>query len=183
MATTVTTYSLQMTDPSQLRPSRHDGTGVDLERVGVLMPEYNRFFYTAIGCDWYWIDRLSWDYVRWVQWLDRSEIETWVAYVQGAPAGYYELEQQADKSVEIAYFGLMNQFIGQGLGGYLLSNAIRCAWQMPDAKRVWVHTCTLDHPNALAAYKARGLQIYREETHEQELPKQPVGPWPNANRP
>ncbi len=75
---------------------------------------------------------------------------------------------QKDKSVEIAFFGLLPQFIGKGLGGYLLSEAIRKAWDL-DASRVWVHTCTLDHPHALGNYEARGLTIVREETHVQDI--------------
>lgn len=88
-------------------------------------------------------------------------------YVKGAPAGYFELEFQ-DGNVEIACFGLLPRFIGLGLGGHLLTEAISRAWQM-EATRVWVHTCTLDHPNALANYQARGLRIYREETHIQRV--------------
>ena len=182
MKTEVTTYSLEMTNPSQLRPSRYAGTNVALTQVEIPNPEYNRFFYTAIGGSCYWTDRLGWTYEQWMAWLDRPDLETWVLYVAGTPAGYFELERQAEDSVEIAYFGLLHQFIGKGLGGYLLTSAIRRAWSMAGTKRVWVHTCTLDHPNALAAYQARGLRLFKEEVHWQTLPAQVPSPWLDAER-
>jgi GNAT superfamily N-acetyltransferase len=86
-----------------------------------------------------------------------------VAYHQGAIAGYYELLRDADGAVEILYFGLAEAFFGQGFGGPLLTHALQSAWTWPGTTRVWVHTCSLDHPSALANYQARGLQIYCEE--------------------
>ena len=68
-----------------------------------------------------------------------------------------------DGSVEIVYFGLAPAFIGKGFGGYLLSCALKAAWAIPGAKRVWLHTCTLDHPNAIKNYEARGLTMYKRE--------------------
>jgi GNAT superfamily N-acetyltransferase len=80
--------------------------------------------------------------------------------MNGSPAGYFELARGDDDEVQIAYFGLTPPFIGRGLGGVLLTQAIREAWHW-DATRVWVHTCNLDHPGALANYQARGMRIYR----------------------
>lgn len=177
----VTTWSLQMTDPAQLRPTRHDGAGLQIKQVEIPCPEYNRFFYTAVGGGWYWINRLQWSYAQWADWVARPELETWVVYASGTPAGYYELEQQRGGSVEIAYFGLLPQFVGQGIGGFLLTAALRRAWEMPGTQRVWVHTCSLDHPNALAAYQARGLRIFQEVVHIENLPTETPGPWPNAS--
>ncbi|WP_353094996.1 GNAT family N-acetyltransferase, partial [Methylibium sp.] len=97
-------------------------------------------------------------------------------------AGYVELERQAGDQVEIAYFGLMREFMGQGLGGHLLTLGIDRAWAM-GATRVWVHTCTLDGPAALANYEARGLLRYHEETRTQARPAQPDGPWPGWDGP
>jgi GNAT superfamily N-acetyltransferase len=81
-------------------------------------------------------------------------------------AGYYELRRDDEDGVEIAYFGLLPEFIGRGLGGALLTNAIEEAWRMSSVSRVWVHTCTLDHPGALGNYQARGMVIYKQETTE-----------------
>jgi GNAT superfamily N-acetyltransferase len=180
--THVVIYHLEMTDPALLRPARRVPDQVELRRAEIPLPELNRFLYTAVGGDWHWYERLSWSYARWMDFLDRPEVETWVAYHRGTPAGYVELERQPSGDVEIAYFGLLPQFIGQGIGGYLLSKAIERGWAM-GATRVWVHTCSLDHPGALANYQARGLRIFKEEERWLYLPEQPPGPWPDAGRP
>jgi GNAT superfamily N-acetyltransferase len=180
MATQVTTYYLEMTDARQLRPARRPEIDLELKQARIALPELNRFLYTAVGGDWYWIDRLTWDYNRWLAFLDRPELETWLATVSGTPAGYFELETQPGASIEVAYFGLLPQFIGHGLGGYLLTAAVQRAWQLSPA-RVWLHTCTLDHPRALANYQARGFRLFKEETSFRSLPEQPPGPWPGHN--
>lgn len=87
----------------------------------------------------------------------------------GVPAGYCEMEAQPGGDMEIVYFGLLSRFIGQGLGGHLLTAAVERAWEL-GSRRVWLHTCTLDHPTALAHYQARGFRIYRQETKSKELP-------------
>jgi len=145
------------------------------------MPELNRFFYTAVGGDWYWLDRLPWGYREWMAYLDRPELETWVVAVGGIPAGYYELERQPGDNFEIAYFGLLPAYIGAGLGGWALSEAVRRGWEM-GAKRVWVHTCDLDHPGALANYLARGFSVFKTESKVEELPAVSPGPWPGSGR-
>lgn len=165
-----------MRDPRALRPKRPGHIGLEIRQAQVPLPELNRFLYTAVGGNWYWIDRLGWSYAQWQDWVDRPELQTWVAYVTGTPAGYFELEAQAGGDVELAYFGLIPRFVGMGLGGPLLTAAIEQAWRM-GARRVWVHTCTLDHPAALSNYQARGFALYREETESKNLPERPVGPW------
>jgi GNAT superfamily N-acetyltransferase len=180
--TRVTIYHLEMTHRDQLRPAARTYPDAEIRRAEVPCPEFSRFLYSAVGGDWHWRDRLSWSYSRWLAWLDRPEVETWVAYVRGTPAGYVELELQPGGHVEIAYFGLLPQFIGQGLGGQLLTHAITRAWDM-GAGRVWVHTCSLDHPGALANYQSRGLRVFREEEKWILLPDEPPGPWPGAERP
>jgi GNAT superfamily N-acetyltransferase len=136
--------------------------------------------YTAVGAHWWWYSRLSWDDARWLAYLERPELETWVAYVSGTPAGYFELERQHDAAVELASFGLLPRFIGKGIGGTLLTTAITRAWEM-GAQRVWLHTCTLDHPQALANDQARGFRIVRRAEMIEELPNEPLQPWPGAN--
>jgi GNAT superfamily N-acetyltransferase len=84
-------------------------------------------------------------------------------------------------NLEIAYFGLLPQFIGRGIGGTLLTSAIERAWEM-GAARVWVHTCSLDGPSALGNYQARGFRYYKEEETEVDLPEQTPGPWPGADK-
>ena len=178
MLTAVMTYYLEMTSPADLRPAVRRPVELAIVQAQVPSPPLNRYLYTAVGGDWHWVDRLSWRYEEWVAWLDRPELETWVAYYRGTPAGYFELEMQEDRSVEIAYFGLLGQFIGLGIGGTLLTRAIERGWAM-GARRVWVHTCTLDHPNALDNYRARGLRVFKTATAKVAMGKAP-GPWPGA---
>lgn len=175
----VTTTHLEMNDRAELRPVSRSGR-VAFSQAEVPCPELNRFLYATVGARWIWYQRLSWDYLRWHAYLDRPELETWLALSRGTLAGYFELEEQGEGSVEIAYFGLMPQFIGCGLGGEVLTAAIERAWEM-GGQRVWVHTCTLDHPRALPAYQARGFKIFRVVEEVEELPNEPLEPWPGAN--
>lgn len=177
----VTTWSLEMHDAGELKPARAPAMLVSIERTEVPQPELNRFLYTAVGGEWYWLGRLPWTYERWMAWLDRPEVETWVARCAGSPAGYFELERQDGGDVEIAYFGLLPQYIGKGIGGHLLTSTIERAWALEGTRRVWVHTCSLDHPSALANYQARGLEVFEVGTAAHDLPDEPPGPWPGAN--
>jgi ribosomal protein S18 acetylase RimI-like enzyme len=180
--TPVTVWHLEMLDPAALRPVQKEPAGLAIAEARLPLPELNRFLYTAVGGDWFWRERLSWDYARWIQVLAQPGYETWVAYLHGTPAGYFELEAQADGSVEIAYFGLLPQFFGRGIGGRLLTQALARGWEK-GARRIWVHTCSLDHPAALANYQARGLVVFKEETVYVPDVTEPPGAWPGANRP
>ncbi|MBD3882278.1 GNAT family N-acetyltransferase [Phormidium tenue FACHB-886] len=171
MQTEVTIWYLEMLDRHQLRAKPSGEYPLRIEQAKMPCPEFSRFLYTSVGKDWHWVDRLSWSRERWLEYLDRPQLQTWVAYISGTPAGYFELEAQPNQTVEIACFGILPQFIGQKLGGHLLSVAAEQAWAM-NSQRVWVHTCSLDSPYALANYQARGFQIYKEEKHTQELPDQ-----------
>jgi GNAT superfamily N-acetyltransferase len=173
------TWYLEMRSPDELRPVACPDGGITLVRAEVPSPELNRFLYTAVGGPWYWINRLGWDFATWLAWLDRPEVETWVLYQHGTPAGYVELEWQPGDDVEVAYFGLLPRFIGQRLGGYLLGAGVARAWER-GARRVWVHTCNLDGPNALANYQARGFRIYDQKTNTIEVPERSPGPWPGS---
>ena len=174
----VTTTHLEMTSPTDLLPATSPTTRYQLARAELACPELNRFLYTAVGWRWSWYSRLSWDHARWLRYLS-GPVETWVAYVSGTPAGYFELELQAGASVELVFFGLLPDFVGKGIGGALLSDAIRRAWAL-GAQRVWVHTCDLDHPRALANYQARGFRVFKQDTRLEELPDAPPQPWPGA---
>jgi len=170
----ITTFYLEMLNPDDLRPSTKIVEDLEIKQVKMPCPEYNRFLYSAVGHDWNWLDKLNWTDKQWIEYVNRPELETWVGYIKGTPAGYFELEIQPDANVQIMYFGLLPHFIGQGLGGLLLTEAIRRAWAT-GAKRVWVHTCTLDHPAALTNYKARGFFLYKQETDYKELPDMESG--------
>jgi GNAT superfamily N-acetyltransferase len=182
MLTSVTTYYLELTSPHELKAKRCGRDDLTFARVDPPMPELNRFFYTAVGGAWYWTDRLPWTYGQWLEWLGRPGVQTWLLSAAGVPTGYVELDGEPGGAVEVAYFGLLPPFIGQGLGAHLLTLAVERAWAVP-APPVWVHTCTLDHPHALAHYQARGFRLYREDTSEQDLLEQPPGPWPGSSAP
>ncbi|MDX1605226.1 MAG: GNAT family N-acetyltransferase [Candidatus Competibacterales bacterium] len=174
----VTVYFLEMTSPSDLRPAEIGTSGLQVVRVERTVPEFNRFLYTAVGGEWYWIDRLGWNYGDWQRWLTQTGVETWVGYQNGAPVGYYEL-QRLEQSVNIAYFGLLSGAIGRGLGKRLLTHAVRRGWRH-ETRRLTLNTCSLDHPNALANYQARGFRVIRETREMRHLPPRAPGPWPGA---
>jgi GNAT superfamily N-acetyltransferase len=144
----VTTY-LELTDPAGIRPAKGSAAIVMVDPPDGAV---NRRFYEEIGAHYQWLDHRDED----AAWWDRHarEVETWVI----PDAGYYELHQEGD-DVEIAYFGLLPAFHGRGWGGALLEHALRRGFEL--GSRVWVHTCTLDGPHALANYQARGLVAYR----------------------
>lgn len=179
MTTQVTTWYLEMLDPGDLRPKLLDSSEIIVQQATIPCPEFSRFLYTSVGGHWYWCDRLPWSYEQWLAYLTRPELETWVAYLSGTPAGYIELECQTDGSVKIVYFGLLPQFIGQGVGGHLLTVGIQRAWDM-GANRVWVHTCNLDGPHAFKNYQARGLRLYDTRVSDRQLAERSPGPWPGA---
>jgi GNAT superfamily N-acetyltransferase len=159
---TVTTTFLEMRDRAQLRPKTSDEPRFRILEASVRQWELNRFLYALVGSPWGWRDKLTWTDERWKAYAESQTLRTFVGYWDGAPAGYFELSSAAD-GVEIAYFGLAPRFIGKGLGGPLLTRAIEEAWSL-NPPRVWVHTCTLDHPAALQNYLARGMAVFRTET-------------------
>lgn len=155
-----------MLDPGEHRKKTTDDPLFDIVKVNIPSPAFNRFLYEQVGEKWEWIDRLAWTKRQWSDYACSENILTYAAYYDGAPAGYYELKKEPGDTIELAYFGLFPAFIGKGIGGPLLSSAIEDAWAL-GARRVWVHTCTLDHPSALRNYQRRGFKIYKEETKEQ----------------
>jgi GNAT superfamily N-acetyltransferase len=161
MAPVVTTTWLEMTDPAALRPGR-DVRGA--QAVRVRDPEVNRAMYAAVGGPHQWTERLGWSDARWARLAAR--VETWVAQLDGRPAGFAELDVRTRGEVKILYFGLLPRYQGIGLGGWFLTEVLRRAWAAhPDGtRRVWLHTCSLDGPHALANYEARGLTPYRRES-------------------
>jgi GNAT superfamily N-acetyltransferase len=150
---------LELTGPGGLRPARPPRvTGVEIVRVEPPDGEVSRWFYAEVGRPHAWTDHLGRTAAEWQAWAEG--VETWVALVAGRRAGYFELRLGGD-GVELAYFGLLPEFQGAGLGGHVLTHALRRALEL--APRVWVQTCSLDGPYALANYEARGLVAYRRE--------------------
>ncbi|ADB29756.1 GCN5-related N-acetyltransferase [Kribbella flavida DSM 17836] len=189
MSTSTITY-LEQTSPNGVRPAKEPRQPVDVRLVEEVSPEFARFLYASVGGDWYWTEKLSWTWDRWIAWLTRPAFETWVAYAGGVPAGYIALKAEGTE-VEVENFGLLPGFIGRGIGGHLLTVGLRSAWSFPQrhpeidqVTRVWLHTNTLDGPNALGNYEARGLRRYKTEKEERpEADGPPPGPWPGAAKP
>jgi GNAT superfamily N-acetyltransferase len=173
----VTTWYLEMRAVSQLRPARLPSLPHRIERALRPSAAFARFLYTAVGAHHYWVDRLPWSKAAWDAHLSRPEVQLHTLQLDGSPAGYFELEQQAGGDVQIIYFGLLPEHLGKGLGGALLTRAVQLAWQQQDAARVWVHTCSLDAPAALRNYVSRGFTVFHQKTVAVEL-FEPVGPWP-----
>ena len=133
--------------------------------VKKIKPDFqlNKFFYKQVGKKHRWIDRLSWSDEKWVNYISNQNLETYVISEKNDLAGFFELLYNPElKETEISYFGLLEEYIGKGIGGYALSIAIKKSFEK-QIKRVWLHTCTLDHPNALKNYIARGMTVFKKE--------------------
>lgn len=184
--TLVTTY-LQMLSPLEMQSASPSRTGTsesrnkDLEVRELTESDwkFNREMYFRVGEKWKWIDKRPWTDAQWQEYANDPDLRTFAGYVGNEVAGYFELKRteigehpaspklRRDKgeAIEIAYFGLLPEFIGRGLGAELLGSAVETAWSWtPAPSRVWVHTCNRDHPSALANYQARGFRIYKVES-------------------
>jgi GNAT superfamily N-acetyltransferase len=157
----INTY-LEMHSPNELI-EKTDSKGLEVKEAEIKDFTLNRYLYSLVGEAWGWSEMLVFTDQQWKDYAESDSRRTWVAYYKGSIAGYFELNTDPDFNVEVALFGLAPKFIGKGFGGYLLSCAIKYAWQKCNAKRVWVYTCSSDHPNALKNYQACGFKIYRTE--------------------
>ena len=125
--------------------------------------QLNKFFYKNIGKKHQWIDRLIWTENQWIDYISSENVKTYVFKYKNDLVGFFELISHTEKKeVEIAYFGLLEEFQNKNLGSYLLSQAIKKSFE-ENINRVWVHTCSLDHKYALNNYIARGMKIFKTE--------------------
>ena len=126
--------------------------------------QLNKFFYKNVGKKHHWVDRLVWTENQWIEYTSDKKVKTYVLKNNNDLAGYFELISHKDKNeIEIAYLGLLEEYQNKKLGSYLLSSAIKKSF-LEKPYRVWVHTCSLDHKNALKNYTARGMKIFKKET-------------------
>jgi ribosomal protein S18 acetylase RimI-like enzyme len=166
--TTATRTYLEITDPRALRAGRVPDGDARVTRRDPCEPDFWRYLYSTVGAAYHWVDRLPWtdDEIR--RYLTDPAVSLWVLTVGEAVAGYFELRRDDDgsveSSVEIAYFGLLPEFTGRGLGGYLLTDAVERAWAA-GARRVWLHTCSFDHPFAIQNYLDRGFTVFKTEQY------------------
>ncbi len=157
---------LQLKHPAQFKAAFGEFPEITIARARNAAPELYRTCYRTVGEAFHWVDRWDWSDEEISRHLADPAIHLFVAKRRDDLAGWYELRRVAeDDSVEIAYFGIVADQFGRGLGKHLLSSAVRDAWGL-GPRRVWLHTCTLDHPNALPNYLARGFMPYRKETYE-----------------
>ena len=135
-----------------------------LEKVNPPDFQLNKFFYKEIGKKHSWTDRLVWDDKKWIDYLENSGVNTYILKHNKDFIGYFEqIFDKGKLDCEIAYFGILEEYIGKKLGGYLLSEAIKISFNI-GSKRIWVHTCSLDHKNALQNYLSRGMKLFKSET-------------------
>ncbi len=134
--------------------------------INLLKPEnfqLNKFFYKNVGKKHHWVDRLIWTDKEWIQYVSDKKVRTYVLKNNNDLAGYFELIFHRDKNeIEIAYLGLLEEYQNKNLGSFLLTVAIKKSF-LEKVKRVWVHTCSLDHKNALNNYISRGMKIFKKE--------------------
>ena len=125
--------------------------------------QLNKFFYKNVGKKHHWVDRLIWTDIQWIEYTSDKKVKTYVLKRYEDLAGYFELIIHKNKNeVEIAYLGLLEEYLNKKLGSCLLSSAIKNSFKF-NPRRVWVHTCSLDHKNALMNYTARGMKIFKKE--------------------
>jgi GNAT superfamily N-acetyltransferase len=164
----VTRTYLEMRDPAELQAARSDDPRIRIEQVHQCSPFFFRYLYVEVGRNYHWFDRLPWTDEEITAHLSQPEISLWLMTEEGANAGYFELRRCEDGSVEIAYFGLLQEFIGRGLGKHLLTCATQQAWA-EEANRVWLHTCTLDDQAAMPNYLKRGFRPFKTEKYKIDL--------------
>ena len=157
-------YYLEIKSLKDLKEINCPNKNLILDKVYPPNIEINKFFYKNIGKKHRWVDRLVWDNLKWTSYLENQNVQTYVLKLYQDFVGYFELIQDsAKRSHEIAYFGIIEDYIGKKFGGYLLSEAIKISLHN-NFNRVWVHTCTLDHENAIKNYLSRGMKIFKEQT-------------------
>ena len=152
---------------NSLENLRESKSPLDLFSIKIANPsdfQLNKFFYKNIGKNHNWVDRLVWSDKQWIEYTSSKKVKTYFLKKDIELAGFFELIFHQEKNeVEIAYLGLLEEYHNQKLGSYLLSTAIKNSFLIKP-KRVWVHTCTLDHKNALSNYISRGMKIFKKET-------------------
>ena len=170
----VTRTYLEMRDPSELQGAKLEDPLIRIELQRNCPVELFRWLYVEVGRNYHWIDRLPWTDEDISKHLARPETSVWLMTYDEERAGYFELRKCEDGSTEVAYFGLLPQFLGRGLGKHLLTAATEQAWA-DGANRVWLHTCTLDDPAAMPNYLKRGFRPFKTETSYVDMRTEVVG--------
>ena len=160
---------LEIKSLSDLRESQKPSSNYIINLVEPKDFQLNKFLYKQIGKKYKWIDRLAWTDQKWIDYVSCKNLSTYVLKDGDDLVGYFELIfSEVKQEIEIAYFGILEDYFGKKLGGFLLSEAIKKSF-LTGVKRVWVHTCSLDHKNALKNYLSRGMTIFKSEILKREI--------------
>ena len=155
---------LEIKSLNELVESKKPSNNLILELIDPPNFQLNKFFYKEVGKKHHWVDRLVWNDKQWIEYTSNENAKTYVLKENRDLVGYFELIFHKEKNeIEIAYLGLLEEYHNKKLGSYLLCNAIKKSFS-EKPKRVWVHTCSLDHKNALSNYISRGMKIFKKET-------------------
>ncbi len=155
---------LEIFSLSELNETKNPSNEFVLELIDPPNFQLNKFFYKEIGKNHRWVDRLIWNDKEWIEYTTNNSVKTYILKKENDLVGYFELIFHRDKNeTEIAYLGLLQDYHNKKLGSFLLSSAIKKSF-LENSKRVWVHTCSLDHKNALKNYLSRGMKIFKTET-------------------
>ena len=154
---------LEINSLKDLKEGNKPSEDYSLSLIDPINFQLNKFFYKNIGKNHKWVDRLSWSEQKWINYVSLENVRTYVLKFKDDLVGFFELIFHSDKNeIEIAYFGILEEYQNKKLGSYLLSEAIKKSFQR-NVNRVWVHTCSLDHKNALKNYISRGMKIFKTE--------------------
>ena len=153
-------YYLEINSLEDLKTKAVQSEGFSIKEEDKNNFALNKFFYKQIGKKHEWVDRLIWQDKNWIDYVSNENLKTLILRKEKDIVGYFELLFD-NNECEIAYLGILEEYIGKGYGGFLLSEAIRLGFTY--SRRIWVHTCSLDHPNALENYKSRGMKIFKTE--------------------
>ncbi len=154
---------LEINSLQDLKEGNKPSEDYSLSLIDPINFQLNKFFYKNIGKNHKWVDRLSWSEEKWINYVSSKNVKTYILKFNDDLVGFFELIFHLDKNeTEIAYFGILEEFQNKKLGSYLLSEAIKLSFKK-NINRVWVHTCSLDHKNALNNYISRGMKIFKTE--------------------
>ncbi len=163
MTEKVTRNYLEINSLEELKEGKKPSDGYSLNLIDPIDFQLNKFFYKNVGKNHKWIDRLVWSEDKWIKYLSEDKVKTYVLKYKKDLVGFFELiYHKENKEAEIAYFGILEEYQNKKLGSYLLSEAIKKSFESR-IKRIWLHTCSLDHEHALNNYLSRGMKIFKTE--------------------
>tara|TARA_B100000161_G_scaffold182621_1_gene131645 strand:- start:9 stop:512 length:504 start_codon:yes stop_codon:yes gene_type:complete len=154
---------LEISSLNDLKEASKPSDDYTLNLIDPINFQLNKFFYKNIGKKHKWVDRLIWNEQKWIDYVSSNKVKTYILKNKDDLVGFFELIFHFEKKeVEIAYFGILEEYQNKKLGSFLLSEAIKKSF-VQNIGRVWLHTCSLDHKNALNNYIARGMKIFKSE--------------------